>query len=541
MPRHPSSLANVLFAGLCAIFIGCDSTNPEPSGETPAATCAQSGCADGERCSAETGSCAPAPDCSLTGCDFGSRCDGETGACVVESWADPSIAEIADLQTDEDTPIAVTLSVSPGSSAWDALTLTATADDADLLPPDQLAISGSGIERTLLITPAPDHFGAATVTVAISDGERSGSVQFELVVRAVNDAPILSAPDGTSFEAVLGQTLDPIVLTVEDADSVIDQAGLTTQFDGSLIASAAFGGGAGSWRLHVSTRPEVTGTETILVSASDGIDADHLELTITVTSPASVAPTVVQTVAREWLWGSDIRPYPKGQWVDPLAEYVIAPTVSVAVQPGDVLVAYTNAYAGGMPDLVDSEGTFTTISNSGDDHEGSGVPMRQRTWFQSVSTPATHVITPPDLVSDSNDGFFVLLHLRGDRVQRVRQVNRTFIAHALPASLDDALPNPLPGMSLSLSSPAVAGNVLIALAGNENSYASIAGELGQQSEGFTVPAGHTKLYEQQFRYQIPGMVSWRLIDTADAQLTEWSWDDAHVAIGLATLVELEAR
>src|SRR5262249_10951443 len=58
-----------------------------------------------------------------------------------------------------------------------------------LVPPGNIAITGSGPSRSVTITPAANQFGAATITMTVSDGGASSAVSFPLTVNSVNDPP----------------------------------------------------------------------------------------------------------------------------------------------------------------------------------------------------------------------------------------------------------------------------------------------------------------------------------------------------------------
>ena len=48
--------------------------------------------------------------------------------------------------------------------------MTATSSNVALVPDANLVLSGTGADRTLVITPAANQAGTATITVTVSDG-----------------------------------------------------------------------------------------------------------------------------------------------------------------------------------------------------------------------------------------------------------------------------------------------------------------------------------------------------------------------------------
>ena len=60
------------------------------------------------------------------------------------------------------------------------------------MPDANLVLGGTGAERTLVVTPAANQAGTATITVTVSDGTASTPQTFTVTVTAVNDAPTLA-------------------------------------------------------------------------------------------------------------------------------------------------------------------------------------------------------------------------------------------------------------------------------------------------------------------------------------------------------------
>jgi hypothetical protein len=79
----------------------------------------------------------------------------------------------------------------------DTLVLTATSDNQALVPSTAFAFSGTGAERTLMVTLARDTYGAARVTVAVSDGNQAAQRCFIIVVQA-RETFIYSFPEGST-------------------------------------------------------------------------------------------------------------------------------------------------------------------------------------------------------------------------------------------------------------------------------------------------------------------------------------------------------
>jgi hypothetical protein len=72
------------------------------------------------------------------------------------------------LPQDTTTPV-LTFQVSDADSGADAVTVTATSSDQSIIPAAGIVLGGSGANRTLQVTPAPDVFGDATITIRAAD------------------------------------------------------------------------------------------------------------------------------------------------------------------------------------------------------------------------------------------------------------------------------------------------------------------------------------------------------------------------------------
>ena len=82
----------------------------------------------------------------------------------------PQIVGLANqtLPQDTSTPV-LTFQVSDADSGANAVTVTATSSDPTIVPAAGIVLGGSGASRTLQITPAPEVFGNATLTIRAVD------------------------------------------------------------------------------------------------------------------------------------------------------------------------------------------------------------------------------------------------------------------------------------------------------------------------------------------------------------------------------------
>lgn len=114
----------------------------------------------------------------------------------------PFISVIPDQTIDEDTSTGpIGFVVGDSETPVELLTVWASSSDSELIPEAGMVIGGGESNRTLTITPAPDAFGTATITVTVDDGMGTSSTAFLLRVNPVNDPPTLAEiPDFTIYE-----------------------------------------------------------------------------------------------------------------------------------------------------------------------------------------------------------------------------------------------------------------------------------------------------------------------------------------------------
>jgi alpha-tubulin suppressor-like RCC1 family protein/uncharacterized protein YpmS len=105
----------------------------------------------------------------------------------------PEISFISDAQMDEDTAISINFSISDTESDASSLTLSINSSNQTLVAPENISISGTGMNRTILIMPADSEYGIVDITVSVSDGDLTSTISFALTVTQINDAPVFEA------------------------------------------------------------------------------------------------------------------------------------------------------------------------------------------------------------------------------------------------------------------------------------------------------------------------------------------------------------
>ena len=116
----------------------------------------------------------------------------------------PTISDVANQSTNEDNPTgAVSFTVGDAGTAAGDLTVSGSSSNTTLVPNANIALGGSGANRTLTVTPAPNKSGTATITLSVIGGAATTTDTFVLTVNATNDQPdaaddIASADEGGS-------------------------------------------------------------------------------------------------------------------------------------------------------------------------------------------------------------------------------------------------------------------------------------------------------------------------------------------------------
>jgi hypothetical protein len=172
----------------------------------------------------------------------------------------PSLAPLAGLEMNEDERREITLTVNDVDHEAQLLQVTAAASNAELFPPASLLIQGEGNQRTLVLAPAPDRYGSATITVTVSDGERQAEQRFDVTVLPVNDPP------GTSDDAANAGS-ESIFIPALDNDTDDDRNALRLVQVGTPANGTATIEGNG---IRYTAAVDFSGTDVFTYTISDG-------------------------------------------------------------------------------------------------------------------------------------------------------------------------------------------------------------------------------------------------------------------------------
>lgn len=205
----------------------------------------------------------------------------------------PSISAISNQAILEDAAATtVSFHVLDSDTAAGDLIVTAVSSNNGLIQTSSLALSGTGSNRQLSFTPVANEFGgSATITVTVSDGTTSVAESFDVVVAAVNDAPLIN-PIATQTVNEDGSLA--ISFSATDIDTALSVLTVSaSSSDASLVAAAGlqFSGNASAAVLNVTPESDQFGAVEITVTVSDGMDTNSTTFLLNVT-PINDAPTL---------------------------------------------------------------------------------------------------------------------------------------------------------------------------------------------------------------------------------------------------------
>lgn len=154
----------------------------------------------------------------VTGCSGGGGEESTPSAQPVN--AAPTISSFAAQMIDEGTQTTpMSFTVGDAETRADALTVSVSASNSSIVPDSAIELTGSGADRSLMIFPAAEQSGTATITVAVRDADGAQtSSKFELTV-----TPLLRAQfSGWVRGTVLSRELEsnPVGEPAEEGQSL---------------------------------------------------------------------------------------------------------------------------------------------------------------------------------------------------------------------------------------------------------------------------------------------------------------------------------
>ncbi len=203
--------------------------------------------------------------------------------------AAPTLADIPDQATDEDTVAAVTLQIGDAETPATSLQVAVSSSNPDLLPSERILVAGVGATRSATLAPIANASGSTTVTVTVTDrGGLAVTDTFILTVRPINDPPTISAIANQS--GPVGSVFGPIAFTMSDVDNSAEslQVSVTSSKPELVPVSGISISGTGSARaVTIQPAPGQSGTATITLSVTDGQSVGNTSFQVAVGSSSA--------------------------------------------------------------------------------------------------------------------------------------------------------------------------------------------------------------------------------------------------------------
>ena len=176
-------------------------------------------------------------------------------------------------------------SVSDQQTPASELRVSLASSNPALVSLQGVSFQGTGTDRTLSLRPSPGAQGVTTLTLTVSDGEKSSATSFQVVV----GRPSITGPERA--ELAMNQTLDSLAFTIEDRESIPEQMTVTaTSSNPSLLPSTGlqWSGSGAVRRLRLTPATGQTGVSTVVVQVSDGSLSVSNVVVVTVYPPLGV-------------------------------------------------------------------------------------------------------------------------------------------------------------------------------------------------------------------------------------------------------------
>jgi hypothetical protein len=229
---------------------------------------------------------------------------------AVGSAAAPTMAALSNVTINEDA-VTPSIAVTVGDTDTDvnALVVTATSSNTTLVPNTgaALTIGGTGANRTLVVTPAANRNGTATISVTVSDGAQTATRTFTLTVNAVNDAPTVTRTPASGTIAS-GLTAHATV-TISDIDTagtalVLSTSSVNTVLLPNANVAVTVTDTTSTTRIFdvaMTPAPGQSGSSVVTLTASDGAATavTTFALSVTIPQPPAIASIGAQSTPED--------------------------------------------------------------------------------------------------------------------------------------------------------------------------------------------------------------------------------------------------
>jgi gliding motility-associated-like protein len=210
----------------------------------------------------------------------------------------PTITSIANQTINEDNSTgALAFTVGDVETPLATLAVTGSSNNTSLIPNANIALAGSGGNRTVTITPVVNQSGMATITLTVNDGAATAQTIFQVTVNAVNDFPTITPIADQTINA--NSSTGALAFTVGDVETPVASLAVTGTSDNTMLVpnvNIVLQGSGANRTVQVTPAPGQTGTANITITVDDGSDDVQETFVLTVNAVANTPPTITSIV-----------------------------------------------------------------------------------------------------------------------------------------------------------------------------------------------------------------------------------------------------
>jgi hypothetical protein len=329
--------------------------------------------------------------------DDGTETTDETFLLTVAENTPPTIRSIDDQEILQGTqssvlPFAIGEAESPAGS----LSVSAASSNSRVVEGGDIALSGSGADWTVQVTPQPGEFGMSTITITVDDGTETTDETFLLTVTE-NTPPTITSIDDQ--EILQGTQTSVLPFTIGDAETPAGSLTVSAASTNTTLVEVgdiALSGSGADWTVQVTPQPGEFGMSTITITVDDGTETTDETFLLTVNAP-NTPPTISSIDDQEILQGTQtsVLPFTIGDAETPAGSLTVSAASSntTLVEVGDIALSGSGADWTVQVTPQPGQTGMATITISVNDGEDIG----QETFLLTV-TPNT----PPTISAISN-------------------------------------------------------------------------------------------------------------------------------------------